>query len=77
MKKNNSDMIDDFDYLASAASSQDCTGLIPATPVSDAELESYEDLYHFLPPGGHASSIHPKKKQNEITNTSDMTHRQP
>ena len=29
---------------------QDMTGLIPAEPVAPEELESYEELYHFLPP---------------------------
>ena len=48
--KDNPKIIDEYDYLSNAASSQDCTGLIPSEPVSEAELESYEDLYHFLPP---------------------------
>lgn len=30
-----------------ASSSQDCTGLIPALPESDAALESYAELYHY------------------------------
>lgn len=33
-----------------AASFRDCTGLIPAPPRTEAELESYEELYPFLPP---------------------------
>ena len=49
----NQDIIDSYDYLSNAASTQDMTGLIPSDPVSVEELESYEDLYHFLPPGGH------------------------
>ncbi|MGN0334746.1 MAG: hypothetical protein ACI4DV_03660 [Lachnospiraceae bacterium] len=36
------------DYLK-AASSQDCTGLIPAAPKTEEELENYEELYPFLP----------------------------
>ena len=40
----------DFDYLSSAATSGDCTGLIPSMPVSKAELESYEQIYPYLPP---------------------------
>lgn len=48
--RTNEEIIDSFDYLSNAASSQDCTGLIPSLPESEAELESYEDLYHFLPP---------------------------
>ena len=38
------------DYLASAASSMDCPGLIPPAPPSRAELEAYEEMYPFLPP---------------------------
>lgn len=49
-KKENARLIDSYDYLANAASTQDCTGLIPSLPVSEAEIESYEDLYHFQPP---------------------------
>lgn len=75
MKKKNSDIIDDFDYLSNAASSQDCTGLIPANPVSDAELESYEDLYHFLPPHGHASTVHPENKYSQMTDSSNSSHK--
>lgn len=49
-KKTNQEIIDSYDYLTNAASSQDMTGLIPSEPVSEAELQSYEELYHFLPP---------------------------
>lgn len=30
-----------------AASATDCTGLIPALPTSDSELESYAQVYHY------------------------------
>lgn len=30
-------------------SAGDCTGLIPTPPQSDAEQESYEELYPYLP----------------------------
>lgn len=30
-----------------AVSATDCTGLIPALPVSDSELESYAQVYHY------------------------------
>lgn len=49
-KTENARIIDSYAYLANAASSTDCTGLIPSLPVSKAELESYEDLYHYQPP---------------------------
>lgn len=38
----------EYDYLK-ASSAQDCTGLIPAAPADDAEVENYEELYPFLP----------------------------
>ena len=38
----------DMDYV-NTASTTDCTGLIPAAPVSKAEMEAYEELYPYLP----------------------------
>lgn len=58
-EKTNQEIIDEFDYLSNAASSQDCTGLIPSEPTSTEEVEAYEELYHFLPPRGRASAIKP------------------
>lgn len=51
MKKpiKNEKPIDSYDYLSNAASTTDCTGLIPSLP-EDEELEAYEDLYPFMPP---------------------------
>ena len=49
-KQDNQNIIDSYDYLANAASTLDCTGLIPALPTSASELEAYEDLYHYQPP---------------------------
>lgn len=46
----NQEIIDSYDYLSSAASAWDCTGLIPSSPSSSAELESYEAIYPFEPP---------------------------
>lgn len=43
-------IIDSYDYLANSASANDCTGLIPSAPQSRAELESYEEVYAFVPP---------------------------
>ena len=47
--KNNTaeNLFDDSDIQACSAT--DCTGLIPALPETDAELEHYQDLYHYLP----------------------------
>ena len=39
-EKENQKLIDSYDYLSNAASTHDCTGLIPSAPVSEAELES-------------------------------------
>lgn len=46
----NQEIIDSYNYLSSAASAWDCTGLIPSAPSSSAELESYEAIYPFEPP---------------------------
>lgn len=52
MKKtlSNEEIIDSYDYLANAASTTDCTGLIPANPTSKAEREAYKDVYLYTPP---------------------------
>lgn len=47
--KKNQKIIEEYDYLAKAASAQDCTGLIPVAPLSEAELQAYEDLYPYRP----------------------------
>lgn len=52
-KKNTSNDIygiKDDDYLASAASARDCTGLIQIPPQNEDEVENYEELYPYLPP---------------------------
>lgn len=41
---------DSYDYLGNSGSAWDCTGLIPSALQSEAELESYEDLYRFEAP---------------------------
>ena len=48
--KKNQELIDHYDYLKNAASSTDCTGLIPALPTSEEELESYQELYQYQTP---------------------------
>lgn len=54
--KENEKRIDDYDYLQNAASARDCTGLIPFLPTSEAELESYNDLYQYMPPCYHVKN---------------------
>ena len=39
---------DNFDIDIQACSATDCTGLIPSLPQSEAEEESYEELYPYL-----------------------------
>lgn len=46
-EKKNEEIIDRYDYLANAASTQDCTGLVPANPLSQDEMEAYEDIYNY------------------------------
>lgn len=50
MKKKNKDIIDSYDYLSHAASSTDCTGLMPTPASTEYERDSYEAIYHFEPP---------------------------
>lgn len=47
--KHPTNKIPEYDYLK-PASTQDCTGLIPAGPVDEEEMKQYEELYSFLPP---------------------------
>lgn len=52
MQKREPDMIsyhehDDSDQIQ-ACSAMDCTGLIPALPETEEQLEYYEELYPFL-----------------------------
>ena len=39
----------DWEIDIQSCSATDCTGLIPALPETDAELEHYQELYHYLP----------------------------
>ncbi|MDO5344296.1 MAG: hypothetical protein Q4E91_00920 [Lachnospiraceae bacterium] len=45
-KKKTTECSDEFDLQACSA--MDCTGLVPSPPRSEAELDSYEELYPFL-----------------------------
>ena len=47
MEIKNKKIIDSYDYLAKAASTTDCTGLMPTPALSNAEHESYQELYPF------------------------------
>ena len=39
----------DWDIDIQSCSATDFTGLIQALPETDADLEHYQDLYHYLP----------------------------
>ena len=39
--------LDGYDHFGNTCSAMDCTGLIPALPNSEAELEAYEEMYQF------------------------------
>ncbi len=60
-KKDNKELIDNYDYLSNAASTTDFTGLIPSLPKSGSELESYNDIYRFRP----AASENWKKEEKK------------
>ena len=49
-KQKNQKVIDGYDYLGNAATSGDCTGLIPCGEVKEEELETYRDIYLFGAP---------------------------
>lgn len=53
------DSTDAFDIDIQACSSMDCTGLIPSLPQSDAELESYKDIYPFVASNAKISNNSP------------------
>ncbi len=40
---------EEYDYLSHSASTTDCTGLIPTPAVSEAERESYDAIYPYMP----------------------------
>lgn len=49
-KTDNRKIIDSYDYLSHAASTTDCTGLMPTPASTEAEREAYEAIYPFEPP---------------------------
>lgn len=48
-EKNYEDIPFDETLEMNTCSTYDCTGLIPSAVRDDAEMESYEDLYPYLP----------------------------
>lgn len=49
-QKTNEEIDDETIDICNIASATDCTGLIQKVPLTDAEMESYEELYPFRPP---------------------------
>ena len=48
---------EDYDYLANSATGMDCTGLMHRSPVDEAEMESYQQVYQYLPPNIKVDSM--------------------
>ncbi|MEY8355786.1 hypothetical protein AALB39_20840 [Lachnospiraceae bacterium 54-53] len=48
-KTEKTDARNNYDIDIQACSTMDCTGLIPATPETEDELEAYEDIYPYIP----------------------------
>ena len=46
--KKNEEIIDSYDYLANAASSMDCTGLMPTPAYTPEQREAYDAIYHMI-----------------------------
>lgn len=49
-QKTNEEIDEAIFDTCNTCSTTDCTGLIPAAPTSQAEIEAYEELYPFRPP---------------------------
>ncbi len=57
-----------FDDLMSVSSMTDCTGLIPAAPVSESEIDSYSAIYDIPLAGDEQAAQHGlqnKKQKNQ------------
>lgn len=56
-EKNQKELTDNFDYLSNAASTTDCTGLIPSLPRNEGELEAYNDIVQYMSPAAKSNSL--------------------
>ena len=56
-------------FSKSICSVNDCTGLIPALPTSEAELEAYEEMYQFCltNASGHPASDTDHSKSDTLS----------
>lgn len=57
--KKNEEIIDSYDYLTNAASTTDCTGLMPTPAYTEEQRESYDAIFHFK-----ATPLDSDKKDN-------------
>ena len=55
-EKDQTKLTDNFDYLANAASTTDCTGLIPSLPQNEDELDSYNDIVQYMSPAAKSTT---------------------
>lgn len=39
--------LDGYEHFGNTCSATDCTGLIPALPTTEEELDAYEEMYQF------------------------------
>lgn len=58
LEKSNRQIDENIFEFNNSCSTTDCTGLIPTAPVREGSLESYEELYPFLPPHYGLDSDH-------------------
>lgn len=66
--KANETIIEGYDYLGNSASTTDCTGLIPSEPMSKAERDSYQEVFHYQP---KASSVSARGPKDSVKNRHD------
>ncbi|MBR6728761.1 MAG: hypothetical protein IKL80_01250 [Clostridia bacterium] len=58
--------------LANASSHMDCTGLIPTPPLTEAEMDSYLEIFNFQPPATEeAAAEHEEAAEETIRPASD------
>lgn len=73
-EKNQKKLIDNFDYLSNAASTTDCTGLIPSLPQNEAELAAYNDIVQYMSPVTKSSRLSESVVSPDEKHTSSSGH---
>lgn len=56
---------EDYDYLANSATGMDCTGLMYRTPSNENEMESYQEVYQYLPPNVRVDAMDGKDSHKQ------------